>query len=240
MKTANLLTLLRCDLKDFLKSNKELIFNERDLQVRITMWLKETKHYDRVDMEYAVPKEELCVHHLNVGKESLDFPWDNDLSIDVVVEKDGRFAAVEFKYATCPVINQPSRFGEDLKTGCRIIKNQGAGDIIMYNYWKDVRRIEALNQCYPNMTGGVALLVTNNRIYWNGPSTDVSYRAFSTHEGNRIGPGLLKWGKISENIIRSHPDFELHGSYLCHWDDTAITALTKNGDRFRFLLTTIQ
>ena len=126
--------MLRCDLKDFLKSNKELIFNERDLQVRITMWLKETKHYDRVDMEYAVPKEELCVRHLNVGKESLDFPWDNDLSIDVVVEKDGRFAAVEFKYATCPVINQLSRFGEDLKTGCRIIKNQGAGDIIMYNY----------------------------------------------------------------------------------------------------------
>lgn len=240
MRNNNLLTLLFCDLKDFLKNNKELIFNEKDLQVRITMWLKKKKHYDRVDMEYSVPKDELRARHLKLGKWSSDFPWDNDLSIDVVVEKDNQFAAVELKFATSPVINQPSRFGESLKTNCPIIKKQGANNLVMYNYWKDVRRIEALIQCYQNMIGGIALFITNDRIYWNVPKANVSYSAFSTHQGNRVGHGLLKWGTISHKIIKSHPDFKINGCYLCDWEDTAITALTKNGDRFRYLLTPSQ
>ena len=234
----NLLAMLHSDLKEFLTTKDDLIFNERDLQVRIAMWLKgKREHYDSVAVEYAVPKEELTARGLNMESGSTDFPWDNDLYTDIVVEKGCKFAALELKFATRPVINQPPRFGESIKGASQIIKEQSAVDLVMYNYWKDVRRIEALSQCYPNMIGGISLLVTNNRIYWKGPTKNgVSYSAFSTHEGKQVGAGLLKWGTISKKIIKSHPDFEIKGNYSCHWNDTAITTSTKNGDKFRYCI----
>ena len=144
--TNKLVATLAEDLQALLRTNKELIFNERDLQVRVATWLRDSRHYDEVDMEYAVPKEELSARGVKIGSNS--FPWNNDLSIDVVVEKDGAFAAIELKYATRPVDVNITRFGEPLKTDCLIVKDQAASDLIMYNYWKDVRRVELLTRCY--------------------------------------------------------------------------------------------
>ncbi len=142
LKNNLLVSVLRGDIERFLNTNTELMFNERDLQVRVATWLRDSGHYDKVDMEYAVPKEELEARGLEL--KTLSFPWNNDLSIDVVVERLGEFAAVELKYATRPVDVKIHRFGEPLRTHCLIVKNQAASDLIMYNYWKDVRRIEAL------------------------------------------------------------------------------------------------
>ena len=142
LKNNLLVSVLRGDIERFLNTNTELMFNERDLQVRVATWLRDSGHYDKVDMEYAVPKEELEARGLEL--KTLSFPWNNDLSIDVVVERLGEFAAVELKYATRPVDVKIDRFGEPLKTNCLIVKEQAASDLIMYNYWKDVRRIEAL------------------------------------------------------------------------------------------------
>ena len=202
-----LLGTLQADLETFLRTNKELMFNERDLQVRVASWLSASSHYDDVDMEYAVPKEELAARDVKIGDKS--FPWDNDLSIDVVVEKSDEFAAVELKYATRPVDVKIDRFGEKMKTDCLIVKDQSANDIVMYNYWKDVRRVETLTRCYPKVKGGVALIITNSAIYWNAPRPDAGYRAFSTSEGNILRPGLLEWGKsIAASVLRSHPAFD--------------------------------
>lgn len=142
LKNNLLVSVLRGDIERFLNTNTELMFNERDLQVRVATWLRDSGHYDKVDMEYAVPKEELEVRGLKLKTQS--FPWGNDLSIDVVAEKGGEFAAVELKYATRPVDVKIHRFGEPLRTNCLIVKEQAASDLIMYNYWKDVRRVEAL------------------------------------------------------------------------------------------------
>lgn len=241
IKRSSLLSFLRSDLEAFLATNKELMFNERDLQVRVASWLQESGHYDDVDMEYAVPKEELAARGVKIGEPS--FPWTNDLSIDVVVEKNGEFAAVELKYATRPVDVKIDRFGEPMKTDCLIVKDQSANDIVMYNYWKDVRRVEILARCYPKVKGGVALMVTNSTIYWNTPRPDAGYRAFSTSEGNILRPGLLEWGKrIAASVVRSHPAFELDGTYPCHWTDTAVVARCAIGREkapFRYLLSVI-
>lgn len=213
--TNKLVATLAEDLQALLRTNKELIFNERDLQVRVATWLRDSRHYDEVDMEYAVPKEELSARGVKIGSNS--FPWDNDLSIDVVVEKDGAFAAIELKYATRPVDVNITRFGEPLKTDCLIVKDQAASDLIMYNYWKDVRRVELLTRCYPAVKGGVALLITNNVTYWREPQPASGYRAFSTYEGNTLRPGLLEWDKnTAASVLRKHPDFELGGTYPCH------------------------
>lgn len=239
-----LIQLLCSDLEAFLATNEELMFNERDFQVRVATWLRDSGHYDDVDMEYAVPKEELVerLKPYNVEIGTSYFPWNNDLSIDVVVEKNDEYAAVELKYATRPVDAEIKRFGEDMMTDCLIVKDQSANDLVMYNYWKDVRRVETLTRCYPKVKGGVALIITNSTIYWNEPRHDSGYRAFSTYEGNTLRPGLLQWGKMSDSVINSHPAFELSGTYPCHWRDTAITARAAKGKEkapFRYLLSTI-
>ena len=236
-KRAALLQTLAEDLKALMQANKELIFNERDLQVRVATWLCDSGHYDDVDMEYAVPKEELSARGVKIGSQS--FPWDNDLSIDVVVEKDRAFATIELKYATRPVDEKINRFGEPMKTDALIVKDQAAGDIVMYNYWKDVRRVETLTRCYPAVKGGVALLITNSPVYWREPQPNVGYRAFSTYEGRTLRPALLEWNKnFSASVRKSHPDFEIGGDYSCRWGDTAITARSRSKEKtpFRYLL----
>ena len=239
---STLVQLLRIDLEAFLAANEELMFNERDLQVRVATWLRDSGHYDDVDMEYAVPKKEL--KERGVEMKTPSFPWDNDLSIDVVVEKNDEYAAVELKYATRPVDAKIDRFGEPMKTSCLIVKDQSANDIVMYNYWKDVRRVETLARCYPKVKGGVALLVTNSVIFWNEPRQDSGYRAFSTYEGHIFRPGLLEWDKdTAASVLCSHPDFELSGIYSCHWMDTAITARSVKGREkapFRYLLSVVE
>lgn len=50
--TNKLVATLAEDLQALLRTNKELIFNERDLQVRVATWLRDSRHYDEVDMEY--------------------------------------------------------------------------------------------------------------------------------------------------------------------------------------------
>lgn len=54
-----LLNLAHTDVKQFLDTNKDLLFNERDLQMHLATFLRMTGHYDDVDVEYYVPLSEL-------------------------------------------------------------------------------------------------------------------------------------------------------------------------------------
>lgn len=64
-----LLSLVKDDILKFFNQNNELFFNERDLQMHLALWLKESKNnYDDVDIEYYVPQNELK-----------EYIWDNEL-----------------------------------------------------------------------------------------------------------------------------------------------------------------
>lgn len=159
-----LLNMLHGDIEEFIRRQRELLFNERDLQTTLAWQFRNSGHYDSVDLEYGVPLEELAVRGLKVSTKAQladEFPWTNNLSIDIVVEKDGTFAATELKYTTRPVNAEITRFGEPLRTDALIVHNQAASNLVMYNLWKDVRRIEVLRKCYPNVCGGVALMISN-------------------------------------------------------------------------------
>jgi hypothetical protein len=115
----------------------------------------------------------------------------------------------------------------------------------MYNYCKDIRRIEHLSEKFPNLVGGVALLITNDYLYWTKPTKSVAYDNFSLHDGNTIQK--VEWRKsFSENVRASHPNFYLSSSYTCQWHDTARDHTNgegkkqKKGYLFRYLLTTIK
>lgn len=237
--THPLMSQLRNDIDAFMRTNSDLLFNECELQIRLTNHLDDSGHYDKVYVEYAVPIKEL--HQRNPALlNGASFPWKSNLYVDIVVEKDGKFAAVELKYATYPVNHTITRFGQPLLSGSLIIKNQAAIDIKMYDYWKDVRRIEVLRQYYPTLVGGIALLVTNTATFWNGPRAGVNYAAFSTRQGSTVGPGVLSWGqKTAPKLVSDHPDFMLQNGYTCNWGNTAIPVLTLAGVPFRYLLTVI-
>jgi hypothetical protein len=269
----NLIKTLSTDLDNFARKLDFVLSNERDLQVRIAMYLHELKHYDLVEVEYAVPLstigyqrpprkpkdgdskdnengdpkdgEEKCFNGIQNN-----FPWPNDIYADIVVEKDGKFAIVELKYGTRVIdksvrkqlASLENRFGTPITDN--IIKTQGADDIVMYNYVKDIRRIEHLSEKFPNLVGGVALLVTNDHLYWTKPTPGVAYEKFSLHESNSIHE--VCWSEeFSEEVKASHKEFVLASTYTCHWNDTAFDksggdqAKQRKGCTFRYLLTSI-
>lgn len=237
------------DCKDWISDLTEVMRNEREMQVRLAMYLKETGHYDNVHVEYTVPLQLLAEHNFEVPSKSEDdiwttpenFPWHNQMYFDVMVEKDGRFAAVELKYATTYIKPQPLVFGEEVPNGVEIIKHQGAQNLVMYNYRKDIRRIEAL-KVFSNVIGGIALILTNDPIYWTKPYSSSGYFAFSTHEGNIVGPGDLKWGdNIGDTINGTHPNFVLDSGYNSNWNDVLNSKHNENTNLvgFRYLISVV-
>lgn len=236
--STRLMELLKNDIENFLATNKSLFFNERDVQVTLSLYLTDSGNYDDVDMEYSVPREEL--KERGVVFETGNFPWNNNMSVDIVVRKGNEYVPIELKYATLPVDKEILRFGEEMKSDALIIKNQAATNITMYNYWKDVRRLETLCGLFHNIAGGMALIITNNGTYWNRPHETSNYVAFAMTEGRTMASGLKEWGKdTSPEIIKTHPSFSLNGTYLCNWHDTVIDAYTAKGREktpFRYLI----
>lgn len=119
-----LVEMVHQDLVSFLTNPPKLMFNERDFQVHLCVWLKRSAFsYDEVEVEYDVPYQEL-------GK---DCPWTNEMRLDIVVQKDGEFLPVELKYKTKRIEKNVLRFGEALDK-VEVVKNQGAQDLGMYDF----------------------------------------------------------------------------------------------------------
>ena len=87
---SKLIDIVQQDVFAFLESNEELLFNERDFQMHLATWLRNSANlYDDVDVEYYVPKSELE-----------NYIWESELRLDIVVNKDGEYCPVELKYKT--------------------------------------------------------------------------------------------------------------------------------------------
>ena len=152
---ATLIDIVRQDVFAFLDSNNELLFNERDFQMHLATWLRNSANaYDDVDVEYYVPKSELN-----------NYVWDSELRLDIVVKKAGEYCPVELKYKTKKVERQISRFDEKLNDKVVVMKNQGAQDLGMYDFWKDIRRVELVSRRFKSVKGGLAVFVTNDSLY---------------------------------------------------------------------------
>lgn len=265
-----LLALLLADCECWLNGRTELLFNERHFQAELMVYLIATRHYDRIHAEYSIPLEELKKRRINVpqywngSKKKLklplpvEFPWNENIRIDIVVEKDGRYAAIELKYATRSILNEKDAvkiFGEKLDDDSTLIKTHGAADLGMYRYWKDVRRIEVLKQCFEACDGGLAIIITNDHYYWDElQKKEVGYAAFSLAQEMSPRHGLLEWGDTigtkssdsAENIPAKYPRFILDGHYSTEWHDTAMPFRTvkqskptdgskeKCGQKFRY------
>lgn len=245
----SLLDLLLADCRHWLDGRTELLFNERQFQAELMAFLSSTRHYDKIYAEYSIPAEELKIRGVDIpqydeeNKKKLrlplpvEYPWNENIRIDIVAEKDGRYAAIELKYTTRSILDEKDAvniFGEKLSGGSTIIKTQGAADLGMYRYWKDVRRIEVLKKCFEACDGGLAIIITNDHYYWDTPQPSVGYAAFSLAQELPPRHGLLEWGESvgkkspdgSETIPAKYPGFILDSSYHTEWHDTAMPFLT--------------
>lgn len=128
---SSLATIVDKHIREFMAGCDGLMFNERDFQMKLAVSLLAKGTYDDVEVEYYIP---------NSVAKAAGYEWNSDLRLDLVVRKGADYVPVELKYPTRRVMTDIIRFGKVLP-GVEIVKNQGAQDIVMYNFWKDARRI---------------------------------------------------------------------------------------------------
>jgi hypothetical protein len=198
--------IVQQDVFAFLESNEELLFNERDFQMHLATWLRKSANdYDDVDVEYYVPKIELP-----------NYVWDSELRLDIVVKKDGEYCPVELKYKTKKVERQISRFDEMLDKVV-VMKNQGAQDLGMYDFWKDVRRIELVRNRFAKVKGGLAIFVTNDALYTKASRPESNNYLLNMNEGKH---SVIKHWQNENSAcakMNSYKSFEVEKEYSINW-----------------------
>ncbi len=212
----SLIDIVRADVFAFLESNEELLFNERDFQMHLATWLRgSANRYDDVDVEYYVPKSELE-----------NYIWDSELRLDVVVKKDGEFCPVELKYKTKKVERKISRFDENLNDKVVVMKNQGAQDLGMYDFWKDVRRVELVRNRFERVKGGLAVFVTNDPLYTKASKQTSNNHLFGMAEGAH---GTARhWANPESTCAKTHPNFEVEKQYSIEWHNKIVDGVKIN------------
>ena len=199
--------IVQQDIFAFLESNEELLFNERDFQMHLATWLRKSANdYDDVDVEYYVPKSELP-----------NYVWDSELRFDIVVKKDGEYCPVELKYKTKKVERQVSRFDEILDDKVVVMKNQGAQDLGMYDFWKDVRRIELVRNRFAKVKGGLAIFVTNDALYTKASRPESNNYLLNMNEGKH---SVIKHWQNENSAcakMNSYKSFEVEKEYSINW-----------------------
>lgn len=205
---ATLIEIVRNDIRAFLESNEELLFNERDFQMHLATWLRNSiNSYDDVDVEYYVPWQELD-----------DYIWESELRLDIVVKKDGEYCPVELKYKTKKIERKISRFDEVLHDKVVVMKDQGAQDLGMYDFWKDVRRVELVRNRFKNVKGGLAVFVTNDPLYTKASRPNSNNYLLNMTEGKH---SVVKHWQNEDSAcakMKSYKSFEVEKEYSIKWD----------------------
>jgi len=180
-------------------------------------------------------------------KSKENFPWRTkegdmqDMYVDLVVSDGKEYLPIEIKYKTKGLVADGLLFGRPEKQ-MTILKNQGAQDLGMYGFWKDVRRVEMLCKTYPTVKNGIAIFVTNDPYYVESPkgkeADKVNYYAFRMTEG-RTASGRMAWMNENCKIAASYPAFKLDGQYTIHWEPVRVHSTPRDKANFSYCMVTI-
>lgn len=201
-----LVDIVQQDVHQFLTKNQELMFNERDFQMHLAVFLRETRKYDDVDVEYYVPYKALN-----------NYIWESELRLDILVRKGNEYLPVELKYKTKRVTKGILRFEEKL-TNIEVLKNQGAQDLGMYDFWKDVRRIELVRKRFNAVKNGLAVFVTNDSQYLKPSRETSNNKAFNMNAG--VHGKQKHWKDSNSTCARTHGNFEVEKEYSIDWSES--------------------
>lgn len=206
------------DVKQFLDTNEELLFNERDLQMHLAKHLCNNPFFDDVDLEYHIPKGFNPAFDIDYAEWETEKP-----SIDIVIRKGKEFIPIELKYKLKKVSGTISRFGEYNSNQVDLITNQAAQNLGRYAFWKDVKRLELLKKHFSSVKSGIAVFVTNDQTYTKASSTKADYAQFSMESGKKV-TGALTWRKKKEK----YPTINLDGIYCIDWKNISLHPLMSN------------
>lgn len=218
-----LIEIVKQDIFAFLESNNELLFNERDFQMHLATWLRNSANcYDDVDVEYFVPWQVLD-----------EYIWKSELRLDIVVKKDGKYCPIELKYKTKKLERQITRFDEVLSEDIVVMKNQGAQDLGMYDFWKDVRRVELVCKRFKRVNGGLAVFVTNDKLYTKESKESSNNYLFNMNAG-KAHSKQKRWANPESTCAKTHPDFEVEREYAIEWHHREVDC-----ENFHYCIVTI-
>ena len=213
--THPLLQKLLQDIQDFFKTVKTFTsYNEASLQLNLSNYLINTGHYASIEVEYLI-----------VSPDEVEGLTSKRCFIDIVVKNEsGEYALLELKYPLyIPEGVITSRLGANIKPEIYAVK-QGAQNVVRYLFWKDVKRIEYFSSLSKDAVGGIALLLTNDSIYWTAPKsegdTTALYREFSLKAGqSNLSTKSRRWREEdgTERVWNSYPGFDLEKAYPLYW-----------------------
>lgn len=211
------------EITEYFKSlDKDLIFsNELHLQMHLAQHL--ISQGCKLLYEYHVPSSCFDANYPWRTKEDKDKttkPQEMYLDLVVTDKYEREYVPIEIKYKTRSLGTEDMVVFKEQVKG-ELLRNQGAQDIGMYNFWKDVCRLELVKKSYSkHVKNGIAIFVTNDPYYWAKVEDYVSRYDFRMTEGRKTSEGILSWrGMVSPNVQKGHPDFMLKGSYEIKWHD---------------------
>lgn len=143
---------------------------------------------------------------------------DKNSYTDIVVRLNGKNFPIELKYKT--VKGSYADFGNEVVE----LMTHSAVDLGCYAYLKDINRLEYLAKNDPDFERGFAIILTNEPLYFKDTGRRSVYEAFKIYDG-KVVTECLDWDRSNYDLeklpswLKSHPAFELTGSYEMNWRD---------------------
>ena len=202
------------DFMTRLSRSRPVFHSEADLQHSIESLIQETMPDYPVRLMHQLPHE------------------DRSMYLDVWLPADG--IAIQLRHAT-------QKLELDWDDVSFELKAHGAQDLTRYDLLRDIQRLEHALARSDMCKTGLAILLTNDLLYWKSPHRAGTIdAAFRIHEGREL-TGELAWAAhAGAGTTRSREaPIRLEGSYTMHWQDYSNFAGEKYGE-FRYLAVAVQ
>ena len=187
-----------------LNLRNSFFLRELDIQIYLANYFINTNLYDNVYVEYHIPSNIIP-----------NYPWGDNIYIDIVLEINGLYYPIEIKFKTKNQVLPLMVFGNNVNI---TLGQHGAGNIGCYDFWKDVKRIELFEQSFPNIERGMVLFISNDDTYQVAPrNANVGYAQFSIHHGRVVTINtILDWnGDLA--TAKGRPAITTNYAYTINW-----------------------
>ena len=204
---------IRCLLTDLAK-NRKVFHSEADFQHALAWHIHQTMPESQIRLEFPVPAEHRKMY------------------VDIYLPDEK--IAIELKYVTRK--SELKHNGESFA-----LRDQRAQNQRRYDFLKDIQRLECMRSVPGLYEAGHAVLLTNDRLYWDDPprGQDTVDSAFRVHEGQKIS-GELDWADQTSPGTKKGREcpIQLEDSYCLRWQDFSNICEKQQGE-FRYLAVSV-